>query len=208
MAYTLLAFLPARLSLRKDSRFNRFAGVSGQFVFIRKKIYRAFGGHEAVKNEIVEDLNFGKQVVRRGYRLVYGDGSDFSFCRMYTNAREVWEGFLQKLLPGGRVFAPLFPERFPGFDLGRGPALSRGRLGAFLGALLARFGDGLGVFRRPMAPGRQVQLSPRFGSLSPPGVLVVRPDRVEFHAMVLVWCRPLEGKETSAKQLTKTTRKY
>jgi chlorobactene glucosyltransferase len=107
MAYTLLAFLPARLSLRKNSRFNRFAGVSGQFVFIRRKIYRAFGGHEVVKNEIVEDLNLGKQVVRRGYRLVYGDGSDFSFCRMYTNAREVWEGFSKNFFPA-MAFSPLY----------------------------------------------------------------------------------------------------
>jgi chlorobactene glucosyltransferase len=107
MAYTLLAFLPVRLSLRKNSRFNRFAGVSGQFVFIRQKVYKAFGGHETVKNEIVEDLNFGKQVVRRGYRLVYGDGSDFSFCRMYTNAREVWEGFSKNFFPA-MAFSPVY----------------------------------------------------------------------------------------------------
>jgi chlorobactene glucosyltransferase len=93
MAFHLLAFFPARLSLKKNSRFNRFAGVSGQFVFIRRAVYRAFGGHETVKAEIVEDLNFGKQVVKAGFRLIYGDGSDFSYCRMYTNAREVWEGF-------------------------------------------------------------------------------------------------------------------
>ena len=93
MAFHLLAFFPARLSLNKNSRFSGLAGVSGQFVFIRRAVYRAFGGHETVKAEIVEDLNFGKQVVKAGYRLVYGDGSDFSYCRMYTNSREVWEGF-------------------------------------------------------------------------------------------------------------------
>lgn len=99
MAYTLLAFLPARWSLKKKSFFNRFAGVSGQFVFIKRKVYKAFGGHQTVKNEIVEDLNFGKQVVRQGFRLVYGDGSDFSFCRMYTNAGEVWHGFSKNFFP-------------------------------------------------------------------------------------------------------------
>jgi chlorobactene glucosyltransferase len=99
MAYTLLAFLPVRWSLRKNSFFNRFAGVSGQFVFIQRKVYRTFGGHQAVKNEIVEDLNFGKQVVQHGFRLVYGDGSDFSFCRMYTNAGEVWHGFSKNFFP-------------------------------------------------------------------------------------------------------------
>lgn len=107
MAYTLLAFLPARWSLRKNSFFNRFAGVSGQFVFIQKKVYRAFGGHETVKKEIVEDLNFGKQVVGRGYRLVYGDGSDFSFCRMYTNVTEVWQGFSKNFFPAV-AFSPLY----------------------------------------------------------------------------------------------------
>ncbi|HVZ79837.1 MAG TPA: glycosyltransferase [bacterium] len=107
MAYTLLAFLPARWSLRKDSFFSKFAGVSGQYILIQKKVYRAFGGHERVKNEIVEDLNFGKLIVRGGYKLVYGDGSDLSFCRMYTNAREVWEGF-SKNFYSAVAFNPLF----------------------------------------------------------------------------------------------------
>jgi len=93
MAFHLLAFFPAKLSLRPKSFFNRFAGVSGQFIFIQRAVYRAFGGHATVKDEIVEDLNFGKRLAQGGYRLVYGDGSDFSFCRMYTNAGEVWEGF-------------------------------------------------------------------------------------------------------------------
>ncbi len=102
MAYTLLAFLPARWSLRKNSFFNRFAGVSGQFLFIQKRVYRAFGGHETVKNEIVEDLNFGKQVVLSGHRLVYGDGSDISFCRMYTRPRK-----------SGRAFPRISFRRWP-----------------------------------------------------------------------------------------------
>jgi chlorobactene glucosyltransferase len=107
MAYTLLAFLPVRWSLGKGSFFNRFAGVSGQFVFIKQKAYRALGGHERVKGEIVEDLNFGKEVVQGGYRLVLGDGSDFSFCRMYTNAREVWEGFSKNFFPALK-FSPWY----------------------------------------------------------------------------------------------------
>lgn len=107
MAYTLLAFLPARWSLKPNSFFNRFAGVSGQFLFIQKRVYRAFGGHATVKNEIVEDLNFGKQIVRHGYRLVYGDGSDISYCRMYTNAQEVWQGFSKNFFPAV-AFSPLY----------------------------------------------------------------------------------------------------
>jgi hypothetical protein len=62
-------------------------------------VYEAFGGHQTVKHEIVEDLNFGRQVVLRGYRLVVGNGADFSFCRMYLNAREVWWGFSKNFFP-------------------------------------------------------------------------------------------------------------
>jgi len=107
MAFHLLAFFPARWALDSKSRFNRFAGVSGQFIFIRRSVYRAFGGHEKVKSEIVEDLNLGKQLVRAGYQLVLGDGSDFSFCRMYTNTREVWEGFSKNFFPAVGYSLPL-----------------------------------------------------------------------------------------------------
>ena len=93
MAFCLISFLPLRKVLEPGNRLNRFAGAGGQFIFIKRNVYRAFGGHETVKNEIVEDLNFGKNLVAKGYRLAMKDGSDFSFCRMYTNAREVWEGF-------------------------------------------------------------------------------------------------------------------
>jgi chlorobactene glucosyltransferase len=99
MAFHLLAYFPARWALSAKSRWSRFAGVSGQFIFIQRKVYKAFGGHDRVKNEIVEDLNFGKQLVRSGYREVLGDGSDFAFCRMYSNAREVWEGFSKNFYP-------------------------------------------------------------------------------------------------------------
>ena len=99
MAFHLLAFFPARLALNTKSRLNRFAGVSGQFIFIRRSVYRAFGGHQTVKNEVVEDLSLGKRLVQKGYRVVLGDGSDFSFCRMYTNAKEVWEGFSKNFFP-------------------------------------------------------------------------------------------------------------
>jgi chlorobactene glucosyltransferase len=108
MAFHLLAFFPARLALRAKSRFSRFAGVSGQFIFIRRSVYQAFGGHQKVKNEVVEDLNLGRRLVQKGYQVVLGDGSDFSFCRMYTNAGEVWEGFSKNFFPAVGYSLPLF----------------------------------------------------------------------------------------------------
>jgi chlorobactene glucosyltransferase len=108
MAFHLLAYFPARWALNAHSRWNRFAGVSGQFIFMKKNVYRNIGGHELVKNEIVEDLQFGKKLVRSGVRVVLGDGSDFAFCRMYTNAREVWEGFSKNFYPAMGFSTPAF----------------------------------------------------------------------------------------------------
>ncbi len=107
MAFHLLSFFPARWALNANSIWSRFAGVSGQFIFIKRKVYEAFGGHRTVKNEIVEDLNFGKNLVQAGYRVMLGDGSDFSLCRMYRNTKEVWEGFSKNFYPALR-FSQLY----------------------------------------------------------------------------------------------------
>jgi chlorobactene glucosyltransferase len=99
MAFHFLSFLPARWVLNPQSRWSRFAGVCGQYIFIRRAVYQKLGGHQTVKNEIVEDLSLGKIIVKAGYRLILGNGSPFSFCRMYTRSREVWEGFSKNFFP-------------------------------------------------------------------------------------------------------------
>jgi len=99
MVYNLIAFLPARLVLRPGNPFSKFAGAGGQFLFFRRKVYDAIGGHTSVKNEIVEDLQIGNRVVRAGLKLLFLDGTDFTFCRMYHSARDVWEGFSKNFFP-------------------------------------------------------------------------------------------------------------
>ncbi len=99
MAFSLISFLPLRRVLARGSRFNRFAGAGGQFLFVKKTAYKGFGGHLSVRDEIVEDLAFGRNLVAKGYRLALRDGSDLSACRMYRNVREVWEGFSKNYFP-------------------------------------------------------------------------------------------------------------
>ena len=112
MAFHLLAFVPARWTLDRKNPLSRFAGVSGQFIFIRRKVYKAFKGHTVVKSEIVEDLKFGMLAVKRGYQVVLGNGCDFSFCRMYTSATEVWHGFSKNFFPAVGFSIPNFLQSF------------------------------------------------------------------------------------------------
>jgi chlorobactene glucosyltransferase len=113
MVYSLVSYLPGSWALNPRSPFRKFAGVGGQFILVRKKVYRAIDGHRAVKNEIVEDLSFGRELVKDGYRVLLGNGSDFTYCRMYLNAQEVWEGFSKNMFPAAgfsffRMAAVLF----------------------------------------------------------------------------------------------------
>lgn len=67
--------------------------ANGQYIFIRREVYDAVGGIERVKDKIAEDLEFGKLVKSAGYRLYLADGQHLMTVRMYTNLRELWEGW-------------------------------------------------------------------------------------------------------------------
>lgn len=99
MVFCLIAFLPVRRVLKKGTFFSKFAGAGGQFLLFQRRAYQAIGGHTSVKNEIVEDLKIGNHLVQKGFRLVFLNGADMTFCRMYSSAKEVWEGFSKNFFP-------------------------------------------------------------------------------------------------------------
>lgn len=76
--------------------------ANGQFLLFRKEAYEAVGGHEALKNHLVEDVAFGRRIAARtgeGMRLLNADGGVLLRCRMYLNFMELWEGFSKNLRP-------------------------------------------------------------------------------------------------------------
>lgn len=95
--FMILSFLP--FSLIRRARSALFCTAIGQFMLFKKDIYRAIGGHESVKGEILEDVLISKQVKRCGYKFMIFDGSSNLYCRMYHNLREVVHGYTKVLLP-------------------------------------------------------------------------------------------------------------
>lgn len=83
-------FFPA---VKVNDPNSRVAIANGQYIFIRRDVYDAVGGIERVKDKIAEDLEFGKLVKSEGYRLYLADGQHLMTVRMYTNLRELWEGW-------------------------------------------------------------------------------------------------------------------
>ena len=96
--------------------------ANGQFIFIRRSVYAAVGGHEKLKASIVEDKDLAALVKGAGYRLVLADGRQVAQTRMYTSLPEMWEGWTKNIFLGLRGSAGL---------------LLLGALGAFLSLVAA-----------------------------------------------------------------------
>lgn len=81
---------------------RRDAIANGQFILIKRSVYDAIGGHESVKDQIVEDKAISEQVKWNGYQLVVADGSQMVSTRMYTSLAEMWEGWTKNIYLGLR----------------------------------------------------------------------------------------------------------
>ncbi|MBI1794078.1 MAG: glycosyltransferase [Chloroflexi bacterium] len=81
---------------------TRDAIANGQFILIKRSVYDAVGGHERVKDQIVEDKAISEQVKWSGYRLILADGVKVASTRMYTSFPSMWEGWTKNIYLGLR----------------------------------------------------------------------------------------------------------
>ncbi len=102
-----IIFLSAPASSVNDQRSDRCL-ANGQFILIRRDTYDAVGGHEAIKDSVVDDVSLARLVkFAEGrpwrYRLVYGH--ELMRVRMYDSLGAIWRGFSKNFYAGsqGRV---------------------------------------------------------------------------------------------------------
>lgn len=92
----------------------RDAIANGQFIMMPRGAYERVGGHEAVRDEVVEDLALAQHVKRAGMRLRVRGAEDALETRMYRSLRELVDGWSKNLVLGGqqsfpRWMRPLLP---------------------------------------------------------------------------------------------------
>jgi glycosyltransferase involved in cell wall biosynthesis len=75
------------------------AAANGQYLLIRRTVYEQVGGHAAVKDEVLEDVALARLVKSAGYGLHFGSGDQICRVRMYSNFKDMWEGWSKNLLP-------------------------------------------------------------------------------------------------------------
>lgn len=69
------------------------AACNGIFIMIKKEVYAEIGTHEAVKNQVLEDVELAKLIKKAGYRLRFEFAPDLISVRMYHSLLELVEGW-------------------------------------------------------------------------------------------------------------------
>lgn len=98
MALVILAYLP--LPLVHHTSWPVFAAANGQCLAFRRRAYQTIGGHAALRDNVLEDVNFARRIKARGFRLRMADGAGLITCRMYLDWPAVRDGFAKNILAG------------------------------------------------------------------------------------------------------------
>ena len=80
-----------------NSSKSEVAAANGQYLLISRETYDAIGGHEAVKDKLLEDVELARLVKQSGRRVRFRYGGDAVKTRMYRTFRAMWEGWTKNL---------------------------------------------------------------------------------------------------------------
>ncbi len=104
--FMLMQALP-RLDRPLPRRKWRRAVAVGHYVLVRRPAYEAAGGHEAVRDAVVEDLKLAQTFAREGRVVSVREDWDGLSARMYQSFGEIVEGWTKNLSIGARqTFGP------------------------------------------------------------------------------------------------------
>lgn len=95
LQWSWLAFLPLRLA--ESSARPSLVAANGQLLACRATAYRLAGGHGAVRDRVLEDIELARAFTRAGYRTAVADGTAVATCRMYASWAELREGYTKSL---------------------------------------------------------------------------------------------------------------
>jgi hypothetical protein len=95
LQWSWLTFLPLR-AVERSPRPS-LAAAGGQWLVVDRAGYRTAGGHEAVRDDVLEDIGLARAVKRSGGRIALADGSRLARCRMYDSTGDMVEGYTKSL---------------------------------------------------------------------------------------------------------------
>ena len=94
----IFAFIAGLTRFRKiNSQESRRAMGIGAFLMFRRSVYEGLGGHERVKQKVVEDIELAKYAKRDGFKLLIADGKSIFSIRMYYSLKEICLGWRKNM---------------------------------------------------------------------------------------------------------------
>jgi chlorobactene glucosyltransferase len=160
------------------------AFANGPCLLIRREVYFAIGGHQAVRASILEDTELGRIVKAAGYRLEAAGAPDLIAVRMYAGWASLAEGLGKNAVAGyrsagarsGWVGARMaLVALLPWYLLLAGAVFALARPDAVIGAVLILHGvllAALALVCWGWLARRHYRLAPWWGALFPIGVAI------------------------------------
>ncbi|HEX6555646.1 MAG TPA: glycosyltransferase [Ktedonobacteraceae bacterium] len=91
LCFRVFTLLPLTLVSRRPEPI--LAAGNGPLLCFHQLAYEAAGGHQAIKERILEDVSLARAVKAAGYRIAFVDACDMIYCHMYTSFANTWVGF-------------------------------------------------------------------------------------------------------------------
>ncbi|CAB4599383.1 MAG: glycosyltransferase [Actinobacteria bacterium] len=103
-------FATVPLYIAQKFRIRSMAVANGQFLIVSRAAYLKCGGHEAIKGEVIDDIELARLLLKSGFNGGVADGSAISNCRMYKSSAQLINGYRKSLWrafgsPIGSIFA-------------------------------------------------------------------------------------------------------
>jgi chlorobactene glucosyltransferase len=95
LGFAPFSFVPVFLARFRG--FSRLAVTIGQFMLFRRTAYDAIGGYEAVRTHPLDDVQFGRRVLKNSLKWQLVDGTNHVHCRMYRDFDASISGFTRSL---------------------------------------------------------------------------------------------------------------
>jgi glycosyltransferase involved in cell wall biosynthesis len=77
---------------------SKIAAANGQYILIRHDTYLALGGHQAIRESLLEDVELARRAKAAGVKIRFRYGADAVKTRMYRNFDQLLEGWTKNLV--------------------------------------------------------------------------------------------------------------
>ncbi len=98
MNWILLTLLPLKFVYTKKG--IPFTAANGQFMLFDNNVYKEIGGHKAVFDKTVEDMELARIIKQKDYRIMTCLGNNDVYCKMYNSLLQGINGFSKNFFPG------------------------------------------------------------------------------------------------------------